>query len=486
VVSSSGNWYVRTGASGNGTSWANAWSNVTNIVWSSIQPGDTIWIAGGSYGSLSVGKSGNADTNTGRIFIKRATSSSHGSDAGWSAGYDTQVSLSSIYWASLNVGSYVTIDGQVDSGIKVVHGNSDSSSSVSFDRGVSYVTLRYLDLQGPGDTNGFHHLGDDRGIDVTAWNGSSYDPVNYLKVQNSRIHGACTQIWNMNASNGIWEYNQIYNSTDSSGVPCHPNIFVTASSNNVVFRYNRIYNYDAEGIMILNGGHGSLYVYGNLWYSGNTYARIIETQDGVNGPVYFYNNTIDNMWGGINTANGGSWATGSTGRNNIWINMSAGGLPTESNNLSGTLSSSMFVNYAGKDYHLTSGASGAINKGMVLTVDGFINKDPDGNTRGADGTWDIGAYEYSSGSSNPTDTTPPAISSISSGTPTASGATISWTTDESSNTQVEYGLTTSYGASSVLDTTLATSHSVTLSSLTSNTLYHFRVKSALIESTPFF
>ncbi len=73
---------------------------------------------------------------------------------------------------------------------------------------------------------------------------------------------------------------------------------------------------------------------------------------------------------------------------------------------------------------------------------------------------------------------PPIISNIVvSGTETT-GATITWTTDELSTSQVVYGTTSAYGSTTVLDTTLTTSHSVTLSGLTTNTVYHFAVKSA--------
>ena len=75
------------------------------------------------------------------------------------------------------------------------------------------------------------------------------------------------------------------------------------------------------------------------------------------------------------------------------------------------------------------------------------------------------------------DTTAPVLSSIASSSITTTGAVISWTTNEASNTQLEYGLTTSYGSSSTLNTSLVTSHSVTLSGLTAGTLYHYRVKS---------
>jgi hypothetical protein len=43
---------------------------------------------------------------------------------------------------------------------------------------------------------------------------------------------------------------------------------------------------------------------------------------------------------------------------------------------------------------------------------------------------------------------------------------------------VEYGATTTYGSSTPLDSSLVTSHWVSLSGLTSNTLYHYRVHSA--------
>ncbi len=77
----------------------------------------------------------------------------------------------------------------------------------------------------------------------------------------------------------------------------------------------------------------------------------------------------------------------------------------------------------------------------------------------------------------PPDTTPPNISAVSAGSITTAGAVIGWTTNEGSDSQVEYGTTTSYGQSSPLNSSLTTNHSVTLSGLTASTLYHYRVKS---------
>jgi len=74
------------------------------------------------------------------------------------------------------------------------------------------------------------------------------------------------------------------------------------------------------------------------------------------------------------------------------------------------------------------------------------------------------------------DTTPPVISNVV-GTGIRSGFRITWTTDESATSQVEYGLTTSYGDLTPLDETLVTSHSVTQTGLERKTTYHYRVRS---------
>lgn len=60
---------------------------------------------------------------------------------------------------------------------------------------------------------------------------------------------------------------------------------------------------------------------------------------------------------------------------------------------------------------------------------------------------------------------------------TATTATIGWTTIALSDSQVQYGLTTSYGSSSTLNPSMVTAHSVNLTGLTNATTYHFRVLS---------
>jgi len=69
----------------------------------------------------------------------------------------------------------------------------------------------------------------------------------------------------------------------------------------------------------------------------------------------------------------------------------------------------------------------------------------------------------------------PIISAVSAGSITSTGATITWTTDAASSSQVEYGTTSSYVNTTSLDSTLVTSHSQTLRGLSANTTYHYAV-----------
>jgi lysophospholipase L1-like esterase len=75
------------------------------------------------------------------------------------------------------------------------------------------------------------------------------------------------------------------------------------------------------------------------------------------------------------------------------------------------------------------------------------------------------------------DTQPPEISGVAAQNINGSGAQIVWQTNEAADSQVEYGLTTSYGALSPLDPALVSAHAVTLSGLQANTTYHYRVRS---------
>lgn len=99
----------------------------------------------------------------------------------------------------------------------------------------------------------------------------------------------------------------------------------------------------------------------------------------------------------------------------------------------------------------------------------------------------VTAYDTSGNESDPSnettktvsgDSTPPAISAITSTGITGISATITWTTNEASDTQVQYGTTSSYGSSTTRNTTMLTFHSQGLTGLSASTTYHFKVVSS--------
>lgn len=103
---------------------------------------------------------------------------------------------------------------------------------------------------------------------------------------------------------------------------------------------------------------------------------------------------------------------------------------------------------------------------LVLVVIGFASQETTSAGYG---------YGGGGGEPQPADTTPPVISAVSVSDVTSDGATISWTTDEPSTSQVEYGVTTS--SLSSLNATMVTSHTVILTDLSSDTTYNFKVRS---------
>ncbi len=74
------------------------------------------------------------------------------------------------------------------------------------------------------------------------------------------------------------------------------------------------------------------------------------------------------------------------------------------------------------------------------------------------------------------DTQPPQLSNIGVTNITAATAVIGWMTDEFSDSQVDYGVTSGYGQTAS-NLGVMTTHTVTLSGLTAMTTYHFRIHS---------
>lgn len=116
-------------------------------------------------------------------------------------------------------------------------------------------------------------------------------------------------------------------------------------------------------------------------------------------------------------------------------------------------------------------AAGSAPATLPVTISNLVASDALGGNVSAGGT--SGSVAVTTGS---TDITPPLISAVASSGITNSAVTISWTTDESSDSQVDYGTTAVYGATTS-SSTMVIAHVLPLSGLAPNMLYHYRVRS---------
>jgi hypothetical protein len=411
-------YFVRSGASGNGTSWSSAWGNVSSIGWSSLNAGDTVCIAGGTYsGGITYGKSGSSGSP---ITLKRATASDAtcgSTTAGWNAAYDAQVVMNG---GSVTVqGNYVTIDGMVANGISIVNQNG---SFVGFQSSgaTNGITIRNVEVAGPCPVHTVcHNTGENAALASSSWSGSDWYPQSNWVIQYTYFHGGCQNAQIYGASNWIIEHNVWADSVDdgANGAPCHPNVIYGGSSTNVTFRYNEVTGWSTEGILLIEGTSG-WYIYGNVWHDPQTsgYPRVLAANgsSGQSGPVYVYNNTFANIAYATIHTESGTYASGSAAYNNIyWNSQGPGGVPSDYDLSNSSLGESHgqtgtppFVNAGAKTlagYHL----SGHTNAGMNLGSP--YNIDFDGNTRT---TWDRGAYEYQSGSQTPPPSAPTGLAAI--------------------------------------------------------------------------
>jgi hypothetical protein len=175
------------------------------------------------------------------------------------------------------------------------------------------------------------------------------------------------------------------------------------------------------------GAQSDWRIYGNVWHDAMepttgpspSVARILETQDTANGPIYLYNNTFADIWQGVMDVSPGSWTAGCIAENNVFLNTPADdatGIFSNDHNLV-TTNSAIFPNYTNNNFNIvgTVGAGFPRDAGVALAPTYSI--DAGGNAQALDGAWDIGANVYGTAGS----AAPPAVTLT---TPTA-GATVS-------------------------------------------------------------
>ena len=112
------------------------------------------------------------------------------------------------------------------------------------------------------------------------------------------------------------------------------------------------------------------------------------------------------------------------------------------------------VNYQSRVLTVSSAVS--FSRGDTVDLANFNGSAPD-----------LGAFEYSQSA--------PQSYNVGAATQNATSAEVSWTTSSDATGQVEYGATSAYGQTSLLNSSPETTHTTLLSGLQPNTTYHYAV-----------
>jgi hypothetical protein len=418
------NFYVRKGAAGanNGSSWTDAWNEMNQIKFSAVGCGDTIWIAGGTYASSLSGSKSCTAGNVLTINRVRSTDAAAAAAPGWNASYDSLVVLPNIDVPG--PAAYMTISGRIPYGIQVlipgtegdgIDGGEGSGSGVA--QPIDHITWTYIEVYGPScvESSGCTNSGV-VGVNIMPYCGSA-NRTNML-FDHMSIHRTGEAFRGCGWDHSTVQYSLIYD-THNDG-PQHEDIlYSNPPYQNVTWRYNKIFMTPNDGIFF-EGGQGAVNwaFYGNVVYHSGGWLICFKVGS-TYGPVYIYNNTFENdgTFGAYSPAFlGFSGMSGGEVANNVFENVttnaessppnpnhnaysisgaSDGGTGSFTYSLGTLGASTMFVNESpsnpiAADFHLTAAGAKEFANGKALAAP--YDVDPDGNIRGANGSWTIGAY----------------------------------------------------------------------------------------------
>ncbi len=447
------NWYVdnSVSSSGDGTSWATAWKNISNISWSSVNPGDTVYISGGTSSQTYNEALGTPKSGTSGSPVTIST----GQDAGHNG---IVIFNPSGTWLTGNM-NYVNITGDVGGAnnmqVNVTGANLAWTSSGS----VSNVHLSYINF--PKMAGGF------RFYDGSTASAIEMDHLYIYKINsNSGNSPYDTTFYFPNSKNGYdgtirfhdntWYIPAAANavgddgSEGGQGLSFYNNLIIVYLVSNYVggqhsdvfqtgWSYYKIYNNTfvdvGESIFYHDQYQTPFNAVGFLFFNNlvvatrqpGTAARILDLQPESNGvgttftDFFAVSNTIVDYTQDVFLIryNNAKSYTNCYVENNIFYN-STGGTALDpgviaSNNTTGNVQFVSYSLYGGtnNNLHLSASDTVAKDKGATLTnlaASSFSLSlfaiDKDGVSRPQGSAWDIGAYEYVTSSTGGTTAIP--------------------------------------------------------------------------------
>lgn len=433
------NKYVRPGAGGtaSGDDWTNAYTSIPGT----LTRGDTYYLADGSYGSYTFD---DGPSSTTLITIKKATASDHGTETGWNSTYGDGVAA----FTSWNFTTdYWLVDGQVGGGqfSKTGHGFDvttsppsscgDNGNIVTLGNGADHVTIRHAAIHAGSNNYPIN------GVKGVAGSNSN------LTFQYVAIYNLFGPAFHMNTWSTVLIENSYMGQVRSTGAgdafcsDWHAEGISSIGTNNaIVIRFTTWDQISGTAVIagVNTGSSTNWEIYGNVIARSVTpiyyYFEGGSNQQTMTG-LKFYNNTIVAGSGasqGNVTIQSGS---GNSCLNNLFYGNDANAFYFSNCTHNYTYTSSNirtdgctpacdmdsqvidgeangqntnanpFVSYNADPLLANYDLVGATNAGNTLSSP--YNTDPDGITRGSDGTWDRGAFEFggSGGGTPPTITT---------------------------------------------------------------------------------
>ena len=382
------NFYVDNSASGsnNGTSWANAWKSFANINWSVIQPGDNIYISGGSTqktytGSLTINRSGRSGNP---ITIRKGIDTGHNGKVIINGQGDNGIEI--------RPQRYVTLSGFTITGCSnAVFISGSSGGSYSSSGASSYITVENMDIFNSYGRGIFIQTSDN----IVVRNCTIATPID--------LDDQTDGIYSQRSENNIFENNHIVIS--NTHTETHDDAIQLYQDESAIVRGNYLAQVNsktnnAQGLYA-EEMYGTSKFYNNVVNLGNARSNALAFQrSGGSGTVEIVNNTVYGArpWLGI-------WVQDVSNpvvKNNIVYLLSGdplyldnSGSSRASNNYLGNPN---FMSINNLDFHLQSN-SPAIDKGTSLTSP--YDTDKDGVSRPQGSGWDMGAYEVPAGGSIP-------------------------------------------------------------------------------------
>jgi hypothetical protein len=421
--------YVRADAAGNGS--GSDWTNAYKALPGALVRGDTYYVGDGSYPAYVFDDATSGSTP---ITIKKATAADSGSAPDWQPSYgDGQAVFggwtfrTSHYtilgqtrngadWEheaayGMDINGEITIDaagvsnlrlshfsvgGTVGSvypnttsfGIKMTVPSSPARNNLYF--GYCYIHNTTLPIHSRSNSDvtlEYCHLGPGFGKEaISHQTGGSWN------IRNNKFIDSCV----LPASEGCTAVIGMFNFTGGgSPVECYcDNMLIYG---NVFAESGKFSAVKADGIILMHATNNSKFFNNSVVRHNGNWAGAVRLMEGVGNEIknnlWYWVGDYDGSWGGIVAAEANSvsnnWCYyGSNKPARLGANCSA---------IAGTRfngSEDPFVGIASGNYNLKGSLSGVSPRNNGLNLGAAYGVDMNGNPRGADGAWDIGALEF--------------------------------------------------------------------------------------------